>query len=437
MISERTKARWLALSIRSGRWSRAAIVDRLERALPIWFRDIRQLGARLWFHFEGESSPPVDALIQFILAEPLLVEVLESDAIRAPLLDSPQMVETPEPLVTLPLPELATWSATAAWLELADGELAWFADCRSLQAKSRERALHHYRYSWVPKRDGSLRLIEAPKPRLKFIQRKILGEILNRVPPHDAAHGFCRGRSTKSHAERHVGQAVLLRMDLKDFFHSVPVARIGALFRRLGYPANVAWLLQGLCTHAASPTLAGGEFARLDWARRKRLTSKHLAQGAPTSAPLANLCAYRLDCRLQGLARRYGLRYSRYADDLAFSGAGDLAGLSGFLESLVGAIALDEGFCLNHKKTRLRLRSQRQKLAGVVVNDRLNYPRQEWDQLKAVLHNCKKYGPASQNRDGRRNFKAHLQGRVAHVAWLNPSRGKKLRRLWQAIDWQA
>ena len=226
-------------------------------------------------------------------------------------------------------------------------------------------------------------------------------------------------------------------MDLKDFFHSVPVAKIGALFRRLGYPANVAWLLQGLCTHAASPSLAGEAFAALNWERRKRLTGKHLAQGAPTSAPLANLCAYRLDCRLQGLARRYGLRYSRYADDLAFSGARHLASLAGFVESLVGAIALDEGFCLNHKKTRLRLRSQRQKLAGVVVNERINCPRREWDQLKAILHNCRKHGPASQNRDGHRNFRAHLQGRVAYVAWLSPARGQKLRRLWEDIDWPA
>jgi retron-type reverse transcriptase len=435
LTSKLTKTRWLALSLLSGRWDEVGIADRLSRALPPDFTESATVAARLRVHFDESSPPTIDMLVDYLLSESLLNDVLKGTAIKGPLLDSPVMAATPDALVTFPLPELATWSDVASWLSLTDKETAWFADCRSQQSKTTERRLHHYNYYWVPKRSGSLRLIEAPKSRLKEIQRKILKEILNRVPPHPNAHGFSRGRSTKSYATPHIDKAVVLRFDLKDFFHSVPVARIGALFRRLGYPKNVAWLLQGLCTTSTSPSLAGTPFEDLEWDVRKRLESKHLAQGAPTSAQLANLCAWRLDCRLQGLAKRFGLDYTRYADDLAFSGPLRVARMSQFLEALVGAIVMDEGFRLNHRKTRLRLKSQRQYLAGIVVNEKVNCRRADWDRLKAILHNCSKHGPQSQNVDGHPNFKAHLRGRVAYMAWLSPSRGRKLRQFWDRIDW--
>ena len=179
---------------------------------------------------------------------------------------------------------------------------AWFADREGRQSRVREAKLHHYRYRWLDKPSGGRRLLEIPKVRLKTLQRQILHELLDRVPAHPAAHGFRRHRSCLSYVSPHVGQAALLRMDLQDFFHSVPVWRIGALFRRLGYPASVARLLQGLCTHSVSPTLAGQAFGCLDWQTRQRLRHKHLPQGAPSSPAIANLCAWRLDCRLQGLA---------------------------------------------------------------------------------------------------------------------------------------
>lgn len=207
------------------------------------------------------------------------------------------------------------------------------------------------------------------------------------------------------------------------------------MFRSLGYPQNVARALQGICTSSVSPSLAGTPFRHLSWHEQKRLQSKHLPQGAPTSSALANLCAWGLDCRLAALAERYGFRYTRYADDLAFSGDRSLARYAGFIETLVGAIAIEEGFMLNHHKTRLRLAAQRQKLAGVVVNERVNLQRSDWDRLKATLHNCVKYGAENQNRDGHPDFRAHLAGRVAHATWLNPARGEKLQSLFKKISW--
>ncbi len=435
MSSKLVQARWLALSIASGAWDYPAITDRLIRVLPAGYTDPARVAARLRFHFDESSPPDIDTLVAFVLQEPLLESVFESGAIRGPLLDPPVMGAKPERLITFPLPGLATWRDIGLWLCLDDKEIAWFADCKSQQGKVTEGKLHHYRYFWIRKRSGEFRLIETPKSRLKAIQRTILRDILNRVPPHPCAHGFCRGRSIKTFVAPHVGQAVVLRLDLKDFFHSVPVARIGAMFRRLGYPRTIAWLLQGVCTNSVSPQLAGKPFKGLPWHARKRLQSRHLPQGAPTSAQLANLCTWRLDCRLQGIADRFGFQYTRYADDLAFSGPSRLANMAGFVEALVGGIAIDEGFRLNHRKTRLRLSSQRQCLAGIIVNEKSNCRRSDWDRMKAVLYNCIKYGPESQNLDKLPDFKAHLQGRLAHMSWLNPSRGNKLQLLWDEIAW--
>ena len=373
------------------------------------------------------------ALAAFLREEPLLQPVFQAGGIRGLLLDPPVMARRLDNLAPLRPPELPTLHDVGLWFCLSDADVSWFADTRMRQGKVTEEKLHHYHYSWIPKRSGGFRLIEAPKPRLKEIQRTIVRDILGDVPPHDCAHGFTRGRSIKTFASPHLRQQAVLRLDIKDFFHSVPVARITGLFRRLGYPPNAARVLRGFCTNSVSPSLAGKPFADLSWPERKRLQSKHLPQGAPTSAPLANLCAWRLDCRLKGLADRYGYQYTRYADDLAFSGPSSLARRAKFIETLVGAIALEEGFSLNHRKTRLRLASQRQRLAGVVVNERANYNRADRDRLKAILHNCVRHGLDSQNHDNHPDFRAHLKGRVAHAAWLNPSRGQKLQSLLNQI----
>jgi retron-type reverse transcriptase len=165
----------------------------------------------------------------------------------------------------------------------------------------------------------------------------------------------------------------------------------------------------------------------------RQLATPHLPQGAPTSPALANLAAFRLDRRLAGLAHVAGLRYSRYADDLTFSG-GRLRRRWTDLETLVAAIARDEGFTLNLRKSTLRTAAARQQVCGIVVNKRPNVTRVEYDRLKAIIHNAVRHGPASQGAAAER---AHLEGRVAWVASLNPARGEKLRRRLALIDWSA
>ncbi len=316
-------------------------------------------------------------------------------------------------------------------LELSDGQLAWLADVRGLERTVAAERLRNYRYAAVPRRSGLPRVIEAPKLRLKEIQRWVLREILDHVPVHHAAQGFTRGRSVVDHARHHAGQPAVLRLDLADFFASVSAGRVFGLFRTAGYEPSVAHVLTGLTTnvvpqhvwnvvHAAAASAPVPATFRLG----RALATPHLPQGAPTSPALANLAAFRLDRRLSGLAASQGLRYSRYADDLAFSGP-RLGHHGTALEALVATIVRAEGFALNTDKSVLRTRAARQSVCGIVVNAAPNVTRADYDRLKAILHNAARHGPAGQGLAGRR---AELQGRIAWVAALNPARGEKLRR---------
>jgi RNA-directed DNA polymerase len=347
-------------------------------------------------------------------------------------LDPPPMRARAGALAGCDLPAIATPGELATWLGLSVGELDWFADVRGMNPA--RGPLCHYRYTWIPKSLGS-RLVEAPKPRLRELQRRILRGILDRVPAHRCAHGFRAGHSCRTFVAPHVGREVVLRMDLRNFFPGIPAARVFALFETLGYPEAVARLLAALCTNGV-PMSVGRQGAG-SWMEAKQLQLPHLPQGAPTSPSLANLCALHLDLRLDALASTLEGAYSRYADDLAISGGDGLRRSVRRVSTLVAAIALEEGFEVNHRKTRPMHRSHRQRLTGIVVNEKPNIPRGDFDRLKAVLTNCVRHGAASQNRGGVLDFRAHLAGRVAYVASLNAARGAKLQALYDRIDWRS
>jgi RNA-directed DNA polymerase len=143
----------------------------------------------------------------------------------------------------------------------------------------------------------------------------------------------------------------------------------------------------------------------------------------------------RASSRLAGLARKAGAEYTRYADDLLFSGDGDFERSLERFRVFVLAILLDEGFSIRHRKTRVMRSGTRQSAAGVLINKRTNIAREDYDRLKAILHNCEKLGPDSQNRDHHPHFRAHLSGRIAYVRMVNHERGEKLQRLFDRIAW--
>jgi hypothetical protein len=228
-------------------------------------------------------------------------------------------------------------------------------------------------------------------------------------------------------------------MDLRDFFPSIAAARVQAFFRTAGYPEAVAGLLSGICTNAAPrrmwETLGAGldPLAMAD--ARIRYATPHLPQGAPTSPALANLCAWRVDCRLSGLAKAAGATYTRYADDLAFSGGAEFERSVERFAALAAAILLEEGFQVHYRKTRVMRQGVRQHLAGMVTNERLNVVRADFDTLKAILTNCVRHGAESQNREGHPAFQQHLDGRVGFVEMVNPAKGSRLRRIFERIEW--
>lgn len=338
----------------------------------------------------------------------------------------------------LGLPAINSESELANWLALSISELQWLADQRGIEASTCHTKLRHYHYRPLKKRFGCLRLIESPKPKLKAIQQRVLSQILSQIPPHDAAHGFCRGRSIRSFAAPHQGKRIVIRLDLEDFFPSVRVAHVRALFRAIGYGETVSGFLAAITTNS-TPRSVWGSLDYLN--QRKRLQTDryrwpHLPQGAPTSPAIANLAAYRLDCRLAGLAHAMEAKYTRYADDLAFSGGEELSRRASRFCAEVAAIVMDEGFVVHFHKTKIMRRGERQQLAGLVVNEHVNVTRREYERLKATLNNCVRKGAASQNHANHPNWKAQLAGRVAFVEMINPVRGAKLRRLLERIDWK-
>jgi hypothetical protein len=319
----------------------------------------------------------------------------------------------------------------ATRLELSPGELDWFADVQGRNSRQHITRLQHYTHRWIAKRGGRYRLLEVPKSRLKEIQRIILRDILAHIPPHDAAHGFRAGRSVRTFAEPHTNRLAVLRIDLKDFFPAVRASRVHAIFCSAGYPITVARTLTGLCTTA----LPVGVAAPNPDVPLSAFRQRHLPQGAPTSPALANLAAFGLDVRLSAWASACGAVYTRYADDLAFSGDESFARVGIRFRRMVWQIIAEEGFRANAVKSRWMTAGGRQHLAGVVVNKKPNIRRDEFDRLKAMLTNCIRHGPAGQNREGHPDFRAHLLGRIAHVAMLNAERGARLRILAERIDW--
>jgi hypothetical protein len=434
MRAQQLVAEALADALLNGPAEPPRLVDRAAWALGRRHRWLAPLCRRAFRRF-GSALPLVDRdrLAQWIRLDSGYQEAW--NAARPPrvahyVLEPPAMAPRKGALAACALPALAAPRDLADWLGIPLDTLDWLADIRGINPA--QGPLSHYRYRWIEKRNG-VRLIEAPKPRLRAIQRKILAGILDPVPVHAAAHGFHRGRSCRSYVAPHIGQDVVVHMDLRQFFQGIPAGRIDGVFRTLGYPSAVARLLTGLCTHRVPMSVA--RRGNVPWLEGKRLGLAHLPQGAPTSPALANLCALHLDLRLDALAASLDAAYTRYADDMAISGGERLRRRSTAVSSLVARIAVEEGFELHHRKTRVIPRSHRQVLTGIVVNERPNVRREEFDRLKAVLTNCVRHGPAGQNRAGIADFRGHLSGRVSHVASLNPARGAKLKKLLDRIDW--
>jgi hypothetical protein len=445
----RKAAAALANAFLAGENTPGAMRERGIRALGRPWPWLVPLTLRLHFELGKDAWQPGgrDAMIDRILAFPAFRAAFatggEAPRVRVYFPFHPQMEAPPPALAGLALPPLATSGDLADWLGLSPQMLDWFANTAGRDDGAEKLA--HYHARWVAKKSGGARLIEAPKEQLRAIQRRILREILDHVPTHPAAYGGVPGRSVLDHAALHVGAPLLLKLDLRDFFVRVRGSRVHALFRTLGYPRAVARYLTGLTTHCTPLRVLRAvpqeeypspeeRLARQGWARQFR--ERHLPQGAPTSPALANLCAWRLDTRLSGAARECQARYSRYVDDMVFSCADGNPARGRRILDMMQDIILEEGFSPNRRKTRMLSSGVSQRLTGLVVNQRLNLPRREFDTLKAILTNCRRHGAASQNRRGLPDFRAHLLGRIGWFRQVHPERGARLMGLFERVDWE-
>lgn len=416
----------IAASLSQTPWSAAALDRHLRQRLPARLRLLAApLVSDLLVAFPGTTAPDTGRILALLLASPEGQRIADHAARTGTrpdvFLDPPGFHPVPA-LAGLPLPRLTCPADLADFLAITPERLIRFADLRGLSARSATPFGGHYRIHLLPKPSGGVRLIEEPKPFLKKLQRRLLHGLLDAVPPHAAAHGFRRGRNCIGAAASHAGEAMVACFDLADFFPSFGFARVYGLFRSLGYPAAVARDLAGMCT-----VLTPSEILRQSGLAQGPLANRHLPQGAPTSPALANLMAFALDSRLAGLARGLNARYTRYADDLTFSGDAHIAPI---LFRAVPEIAAEEGFCLNSAKTRLQPASGRQVVTGLVVNARTNTPREEFDRLKATLHHM---ADPSDPRRSDSAFLSSLAGRIGWVEQVNPGRGARLRRALAAL----
>lgn len=266
----------------------------------------------------------------------------------------------------------------------------------------------------LKKRSGGSREIAAPSPELKRVQQWINRFIAQRLPVHDAAHGFRPGRSIASNGALHAGAEAILALDLRDFFGTVPRGAVFARFRQAGYNKAVADLLTKFVT------LEG-----------------QLPQGAPTSPAIANSVARRLDARLHAFAERRGATYSRYADDLAFSGPADAIHGARFKRA-IESILRDSGFPPQDDKTRYMDGSTRQKVAGLVVNTRPNAPRERRRWIRQELYYLEKFGVAShiQKRGtGRSRYREFIYGHVVALFVSNPTDAAEYLRRLDKLPW--
>ncbi|MGC9220656.1 MAG: reverse transcriptase family protein [Solirubrobacteraceae bacterium] len=436
------RALWLARALLAGEWDERALVKRARGALhqrPPWLAELTREVISAYPRAPTDRPRGLANRINALLA------AMPPSKQTEPTYPRPRRWHTQNPAMApgrWPVPPITTTGELAGRLGCSDGELAWLADARGLERTAQDQRLRNYHYATIERPGRAPRVIERPKHRLKSAQRKVLHEILDWIPAHDAAHGFTPGRSVVSHALVHSGSYVVVRIDLQDFFASIQAGRVYGIFRTAGYPEAVAHTLTALATNSVSADFWHSlprpqDPAQLPAHHRlgRQLATAHLPQGAPSSPALANLAAFGLDRCLAGLARSLEASYTRYADDLTFSGSQRLVRQATLLRRAVADIARDEGFSVNEAKSTLVTQAGRQRVCGVVVNRHPNLGRDEYDLLKAILHNAALHKPASQNREQVPDFRAHLLGRISWIAALNGARGARLRRQFALIDW--
>lgn len=241
------------------------------------------------------------------------------------------------------------------------------------------------------------REISEPLPSLKEIQKWILNNILYSIPPSKYVKSYIPNRSIKDNAKYHKNQKIVLTLDIKEFFPSIKQDKVEIVFKELGYTSVISNLLAKLCCLYGS-----------------------LPQGAPTSAYLSNIILRKFDKSIEEYCSENKIRYTRYADDLTFSGELDTEKLIEFVEQELEKDKLE----LNGNKTRIMKGHQKQQVTGIVVNKKLQAPREVRKELRQAAYYIDKYGLVNHiDKIGNKksNYLKHLIGLSNFILFVNPN----------------
>lgn len=264
----------------------------------------------------------------------------------------------------------------------------------------------HYNRASILKKDGSKRYLLMPDPLLKGIQRNLLHHILDQIPISIYATAYQKKSDIRNNAEAHLSKKQVLSLDIEDFFDTIVFYMVyQAAFPRIYFPPAAASLLTHLCC-----------------------VYDRLPQGAPTSAAISNLVMKPFDDYMGRWCEQKKIRYTRYCDDMTFSGEFDADQVKCKVGNFLGAM----GFSLNQKKTRVRTASMRQVVTGIVVNEKLQASREYRRKLRQEIYYIKKYGIVSHLKQigdhkylpmGEEGLKSYLRaqiGKVNYVLHVNP-----------------
>jgi len=255
---------------------------------------------------------------------------------------------------------------------------------------------YFYRQFQIPKKNGSTRKITEPLPSLKEIQLWILNSILYKVPVSPFAKAYKPNVSMIENVKFHRNQHKVLTLDIVDFFSAIKMQNVEQVFIELGYSKLLSSLLARLCCK-----------------------SKVLPQGAPTSPYLSNLFFRPIDDLIAEYCMSRKIRYTRYADDLTFSGDFDENKVIKKISTILRYYNLN----LNKEKTALRLQNSRQIVTGIVVNEKLQVPFEKRNSLRQSLYYIKKFGieeHCKHIKNNKQNYLEHLLGQIQFILCINP-----------------
>lgn len=309
-------------------------------------------------------------------------------------------------------------------------------DFRDLKKCIQERDYFYKQYP-IKKKRGGVRQISTPYRNLKEIQRWILKEILSKVAVSPQAKGFRPKAGIKDNASAHQGSEVILNIDLLKFFESICEFRVYNIFLSLGYASNLSYDLAKLTTVSISEPYYN-TFSPEEKQLFYRLYTRKvgvLPQGAPTSPALSNIALIGLDQQLTALAQHTNTTYTRYADDLTFSG--EKTNIPH--RQAVYRVIRDEGLFVNWGKGGRFLRGQRQLVTGLTVSHGIHVPKKYKKDIARHLHFCQRFGP-DQHLEKIGKGKVHfyrewLLGRIWYVRSIEENIGNKLLYEFNRISW--